>query len=196
MGEMKSAFERAMEKVEKMGKATDEELKRLEYVPVGSALAAKYLKEEKFDLSGELNKYSDPNIRTHVVNGIQDALLHNITLPKDDVSKKTTNKAVAGLKLTKKGKNQLDALLDRISSLTTYYEQARQQALNQFKSTFESKLPEITRAMQQQPQKSGIPIETQIQLQFQEQWRRASSELDAQYEKVLEEHKQQIAAMM
>ena len=196
MGEMKSAFERAMEKVEKMGKATDEELKRLEYVPIGSAMAAKYLKEENFDLSGELNKYSDPNIRTHVVNGIQDALLHNITLPKDDVSKKTTNKAIAGLKLTRKAKNQLDALLDRISSLITYYEQAHQQAFNQFKTTFESKLPEITRAMQQQPQKSGIPIETQIQLQFQEQWRRASSELDAQYEKVLEEHKQQIAAMM
>lgn len=195
MGEMKSAFERAMEKVEKMGKATDEELKRLEYVPMGSALAAQYLREDKFDLAGELNKYTDENIHKHVVNGIQDALLHNITLPKDDMSKKATNKAISGLKLTRKTKNQLDALLDRISSLITYYEQARQQAFTQFKSTFESKLPEITRAMQQQPQKSGIPIETQIQLQFQEQWRRASSELDSQYEKVLEEHKQQIAAI-
>ncbi|HAV10166.1 MAG TPA: hypothetical protein DCX22_00900 [Dehalococcoidia bacterium] len=196
MGEMKSAFERAMEKVEKMGKATDEELKRLEYVPIGSALAARYLREEKFDLAGELNKYTDENVRKHVVNGMQEALLHNITLPKDDMSKKTTNKAISGLKLTKKSKNQLDALLDRISSLITYYEQARQQAFNQFKSAFESKLPELTRAMQQQAQKSGIPIETQVQLQFQEQWRRASSELDGQYEKVLEEHKQQIAALM
>ena len=196
MGEMKSAFERAMEKVEKMGKATDEELKRLEYVPIGSALAARYLREEKFDLAGELNKYTDENVRKHVVNGMQEALLHNITLPKDDMSKKTTNKAISGLKLTKKSKNQLDALLDRISSLITYYEQARQQAFNQFKSAFESKLPELTRAMQQQAQKSGIPIETQVQLQFQEQWRRASSELDGQYQKVLEEHKQQIAALM
>jgi hypothetical protein len=49
--------------------------------------------------------------------------------------------------------------------------------------------------MQQNPQKNGIPIETQIQLQFQEQWRRTSAELDNQYEKVLEEHKQQIAAV-
>ena len=83
-------------------------------------------------------------------------------------------------------------MLDRINSLITYYEQARQQAFNQFKTNFESRLPEITRALQQQQQKTGIPIETQVQLQFQEQWRRASSELDAQYEKVLNEHKREV----
>jgi len=195
MGEMKSAFERAMERVEKMGKVSDEEIKHLEYMPAGSAIAAQFLREDAYDMMGALEKYTDQTVRVHVISGINEVLLHNMILPKDEAAKRTTERAIAGLKLIKKERNHLNQLLDRITSLISYYEQARQQAFTQFKQNFEAKLPEITRAMQQQPQKNGIPIETQIQLQFQEQWRRASAELDAQYEKVLEEHKQQIAAV-
>jgi len=50
MGEMKSAWEKAMEKAEKLGKPTDEELKQIEYVPAGNALAARYIQEDNVDL--------------------------------------------------------------------------------------------------------------------------------------------------
>ena len=43
MSEMKSAYEKAMEKVEKLGKPTEEELKKLEYIPIGNAIAASRL---------------------------------------------------------------------------------------------------------------------------------------------------------
>jgi hypothetical protein len=37
-----------------------------------------------------------------------------------------------------------------------------------------------------------VPPEQKIQMQLQEEWRQIHSELDAQYEKALDEHKQKI----
>jgi hypothetical protein len=98
---------------------------------------------------------------------------------------------MAGIKLIKENKNKLDAIYDRINNLLTYYEQAYQQTFQQFKKNFEMKLQESGAALQQR-MNAGHNVEAEIQQQFQEEWRRAGSELDAQYEKTLEEHKQEI----
>ena len=65
MSEMKSAWEKAMEKIEKLGKPSDEELKQLEHIPAGNRLAARFLKEENFDLDSELTKYKGTGIRKY-----------------------------------------------------------------------------------------------------------------------------------
>ena len=44
MGDIKSAREIAMEKVEKLEEATDEERLRWKYIPEGERLGARYLK--------------------------------------------------------------------------------------------------------------------------------------------------------
>ena len=44
MGEIKSALEIAMEKIEKLGEPTEEERLKWKYVPQGEELAARYLK--------------------------------------------------------------------------------------------------------------------------------------------------------
>ena len=46
-------------------------------------------------------------------------------------------------------------------------------------------------ALEQQMNK-GADISTELQLQFQSEWRKALAELNSQYEKALEEHKQEI----
>jgi hypothetical protein len=46
MDEMKSAFERAMERAESLGKASEEDLKKWKYIPEGEKLAARYMKDE------------------------------------------------------------------------------------------------------------------------------------------------------
>jgi hypothetical protein len=194
MGEMKSAWEKAMEKAERLGKPTDEELKQLEYVPAGNALAARYLQEDNVNLDAELTKYKGTGIRQYIVKGIQETLLRNITLPHNDHDKQVTTKAIKGIKIFKENKKQLDVLYDRINNLLSYYEQARVQAFNQFKSNFEAKIQDISKTLQQRTGTTAN-LEAQIQLQFQEEWRRASSELDRQYEKTLEEHKQEIVKL-
>ena len=191
MSEMKSAYEKAMEKVEKLGKPTEEELKKLEYIPIGNAIAARYLQEEDFNLDAELTKHKGEGSRQYIVKGVQEIFLRNITLPHSEHDKNLTLRAMAGIKLIKENKNKLDAIYDRINNLLTYYEQAYQQTFQQFKKNFEMKLQESGAALQQR-MNAGHNVESEIQQQFQEEWRRAGSELDAQYEKTLEEHKQEI----
>ena len=194
MGEMKSAWEKALEKAEKLGKPSDEELKQIEHIPTGNMLAAKFLQEEKFDLDAELTKYKGSGVRQYIIQGAQEIFMRNITLPHNEHDKKVTSKSMEGIKLIKENKKQLDAIYERVNNLLSYYEQARQQAFAQFKKDFETKLKEASQALQQSAG-AGVNIEAQIQQQFQDEWRRASAELDAQYQKALEEHKQQIAKM-
>jgi len=191
MSEMKSAWEKALEKAEKLGKPSAEELKQLEYIPTGNMLAAKFLQEEKFDLDAELTKYKGSGARQYIIQGAQEIFMRNISLPHNEQDKKVTSRAMAGIKLLKENKKQLDVIYDRINNLLSYYEQARQQTFAQFKKNFETKLQEASKTLQQSAG-AGVNIEAQIQQQFQDEWRRTGNELDAQYQKTLEEHKQQI----
>ena len=191
MSEMKSAWEKAMEKVEKLSKLSEEELRQMEYQPVGNKLAARYLQETDYNLDAELTKYKGTGIRKYVLQGVQEIFLRSIFLPKNEHDMQTIRRAMSGLKLLKENKNLLDTILDRIANLLNYYGQARQQTYLQFKKDFEAKLQETNQAMQQQ-MGAKVRIEPEQHPQFPEEWRRINSQLDAQYEKTLEEHKQQI----
>ncbi len=191
MGEMKSAWERALEKTESLGKLTDDEAKRMEYIPTGNRFAAKYLEDTGYDLDAELTKYKGTGARKHVIEGVEEIFVRNINLPYNERAKQIAKRAMAGIRLIKENKKQLDAIFERIENLLTYYEQARQQAFTQFKQSFEAKLREAGPALQQQ-RENAVPIEVEIQQQFQQEWHKVSSQLDTQYEKALEEHRQQI----
>ncbi|MBM4452467.1 MAG: hypothetical protein FJ024_08350 [Chloroflexi bacterium] len=193
MSEMKSAWEKALEKTEKLGKLTEDELRRLEYLPIGNKLAAKYLELEhpNNELNSELTKHKGTGARKYIVEGAQETFLRNINLPHHDRDKQVAKKAMSGLKLLKENKNQLDAVFERIENLFNYYEQARQQTFTQFKQSFEDKVRRAAPALQQQ-MKNTAALEAGLQQQFQEEWQRVSSQLDSQYQKALEEHKEQI----
>jgi len=190
---MKSAWEKAMEKTENWGKLTEDELKRMEYIPVGNKLAAKFLALERpsNDLETELDKHKGTGARKFIMQGAQETFMRNINLPHNDRDQKVAKKAMSGLKLLKENKNQLDAIFERIDNLFNYYTQARQQAFTQFKQSFEDKVRQAAPALQQQ-MKNAAALEAGLQQQFQDEWRRASSQLDSQYEKALEEQKEQI----
>jgi hypothetical protein len=190
MSEMKSAWEKAMEKADKLGKLSSEELQQMEYRPTGNRIAAQYLQEEQFDLDVEITKLKGTGGRKYVIQGIQEILIRNIVLPHNEQSNKTINRALEGIQLLKENKKQFQEIYDRIGNLLNYYQQARQQAFTQFKSTFESKIQEMSMALQQQPGMNPQNLEAELQRQFQNEWHRVSSQLDTQYEKTLEEQKQ------
>ena len=54
MDSMKSAYDRAMERVESLGAPTVEEKLQLKYVPLGERFASSYLKDEQ-DLTHNSN---------------------------------------------------------------------------------------------------------------------------------------------
>ena len=190
MGEVKSAFEKAMEKVEKLGKASPEELKRAEYLPQGNTIAARYLRGDITDLVAELSQHGG-EVRNYLVEGVLETFLRNISLPRDTRSRETSSKAMDGILVLKDSDAVVKDIFDHIKHLFTYYEASAQQAFTRLRQEFEAKLGEAAKAaVPQLGAKAKIDVERQPQ--FQEAWRKARAELDAQYEKALEEHKQRL----
>ncbi|MBI2287828.1 MAG: hypothetical protein HYU83_02415 [Chloroflexi bacterium] len=104
MSDIKSAFEIAMEKVEKLGRATEEERLKWKYAPVGEQLAARYLKED-CNLVAELSQYQ-PDARKYIAGRAAEILIRNISLPRNDATKKTNRKVMDGLKLLRRSANR------------------------------------------------------------------------------------------
>lgn len=192
MGDIKSAFEIAMEKVEKIGKASDEELTRWKYTPEGEKLGARYLKED-FDIIAELNQYDATNIK-YISDGAISTLVHNISLPKNETAKKLNKRAMEGVKLIKKDKVKVENIFSQVRRLFNHYneqgEQQRQQAFQQVKAAFEAKIQQAL--MQQTGSAAGIKIDVEKHPQFQEEWRKVQNQLDQQYLQLLNGYLEEI----
>jgi len=193
MGDVKSALEIAMEKIEKLGKATDEERLKWKYVPEGEKLAARYLKQD-CNLALELNQY-ETAARKYVIEGANDILIRNISLPRNDLTKRNNKRAMEGLKNLKDDKVAVENTCSKMRHIFNHYtgqgEQQRKQAYESLKTEFEAKLQQ---AIQQQLGSSlRIRIDVEKQPQFQEEWRKIQAQLDSQYLKLLDEYKQELS---
>ena len=193
--EIKSALQIAMEKVEKLGAATEEERLEWKYVPEGEKLAARYLKQD-INLIAELGKYEE-TAKRYIGKGAGDILIRNINLPKDDLSKRNNKRAMDGLKTLKKDKVSVENIYSRIRHVFGHYaeqgEQQRKQAYESLKAEFEAKVQQALG--QQLGSFVGVKIDVEKQPQFQEEWHKLWTQLDAQYIKLLDEYKQELLAI-
>jgi len=195
MADMKSAFERAMERAERLGKASEEDLRKWKYAPEGERLAAKYLKDE-CDLVVEIGKYDD-NVRQHVVEGAQGILINNLDLPRNELAKRTNKKAMEAIKELKRDKVSVENVYTKLRRIFNHYEQEgeqqRRQAYEAVKRDVEARMQQ---AIQQQLGVAGsMKINVETQPQFQQEWRRALAQLESQYLKLLDECKQEISSI-
>jgi hypothetical protein len=192
---IKSAREIALEKVAEMGEVTQEERLRWKYVPEGEKLAAKYMKQD-LNLTTELGKYGE-NVIGYVRAGASEILLRNIDLPTSEPARKNNKKAMEGLKTLKKDKIAVENVFSKIRNIFNHYteqgEPQRRQAYEQLKAEFGARVRE---ALQQQlGTVTGLKIDIEKQPQFQEEWRRVKLQFDAQYTALLNEYKQELAAI-
>ena len=195
MDDIKSALEIAMEKVAKIGEATEEERLKWKYQPQGEQLAVRYLKED-CNLIVELGKY-DEKVRAYVVQGASGVLINNISLPKNDVVKKNNRLAMDGLKLLKNDKVSVENVYSQIRYLFNHYgeqgEQQKKQAYESLKAEFTAK---IQQAIQQQLGSfAGVRIDVEKQPQFQEEWRKIQTQLDSQYLNLLSDYKRELSGI-
>ena len=196
MGDIRSAIEIAMERAEGLGKATDEERLKWEYVPEGERLAARYLKQD-CNLVAELSQY-EAKIKKYVIQGAADILIRNINLPKNNLAKRTNKKAMDGLKIVKGDKASVENVYSKIRRIFEHYvgqgEQQKKQAYESLKAEFEAR---IKQAIQQQLGSfMGIRIDVERQPQFQEEWHKLLIQLDSQYVMLLDEYKQELSAIL
>jgi len=195
MGDIKSALELAMEKVERLGEATDEERLKWKYVPEGEKLAARYLKQN-LNLVAELSHYEESVIR-YIKEGAADILIRNINLPKGELARRNNKRAMEGLKTLKSDKIGVENIYSKMRSIFNHYieqgEQQRKQVYQRLKVEFEVKVQQAIK--QQLGSAVGIKIDVERQPQFQEEWRKLQTQLDSQYIKLLDEYKQELSAI-
>jgi hypothetical protein len=195
MSDIKSAREIAMEKAEKLDKATDEERLKWKYTPEGEKLASRYLKQD-LNLVTELGNY-DEKISRYIKDGASEILIRNINLPKKELDRRTNKKAIDGLKTLKSNKVGVENIFSKMRNIFKHYteqgEQQRKQAYMQLKVEFEAK---VRQAMQQQlGPLVGMKVDVERQPQFQEEWRRLQLQLDSQYTRLLDEYKRELLAI-
>ncbi len=193
MGEIKSAREIAMEKINKLGEPTEQEILEWKYIPEGEKLAARYLKQDA-QLSEELAKY-DKKAAPYVIRGVNNILIKNITLPANEGAQRTNKLAMEGIKSLKTDKSRTEAILKQFQQIFNHYtgqgEQQRNQAYAALKADFQAKVEQALR-QQMGGNTAGIRIDIEKQPQFQEEWRKMKAQLDGQYLQVLDELKQQL----
>ncbi len=195
MNDIKSALEIAMEKVEKLGEATDEERLKWKYVPEGEKLAVTYLKQAR-NLVAELSKY-EGDVKKYIIEGAAEVLIRNINLSRNDLAKRNNRKAMDGLKTLKNDKVSVENVYSKIRRIFNHYmgqgEQQREQAYESLKAEFETKIQQVIR--QQLGTPIGIKIDVERQPEFQQEWRKLQTQLDSQYLKLLDEYKQELLAI-
>ena len=195
MGDIKSALELAMEKIEKLGKATDEERLKWRYVPEGERLAARYLKQD-CNLVVELSQYEE-TARRYVIEGAGDILIRNINLPRGDLAKGNNKRAMDGIKNLKNDKVAVENAYSKMRRIFNHYieqgEQQRRQAYESLKAEFEAKMQQAVQ--QQLGSLMRVRIDVEQQPQFQEEWRKLQTQLDSQYLKLLDEYKQELSGI-
>ena len=192
MDDIKSALEIAMEKAEKLGKATDEERLKWKYVPEGEKLAARYIKQD-CNLVAELGKYEE-NVTRYVKEGAVDILVRNINLPRNDLARRNNKRVMDGLKTVKSDKVGVENIYTKLRRIFEYYmetgEQQRKQAYEALKTDFEARMQQAVQ--QQLGPVPGIKIDVEREPQFQEELRKIQAQLDSQYIKLLDEYKQEL----
>ena len=193
MSDIKSALEIAMEKIEKLGEATDEERLKWRYVPEGERLAARYLKQD-CNLVVELSQHEE-TARKYVIEGADDILIRNINLPRDGLAKRNNKRTMDGLKNLKNDKVAVENVYSKMRRIFSHYaeqgEQQRKQAYESLKTEFETKMQQAVQ--QQLGSLMRVKIDVEKQPQFQEEWRRMQTQLDSQYLKLLDEYKQELS---
>ncbi len=195
MADIKSAYEIAMEKINKIESATPEERLKWKFIPKGEELAGKYIKDD-INLTAELSKYNDQE-RKYVVQGISSILVRNIDLPKNDAVKKNNRKTMDGIKLIKKDKTAVENIFSKIRYIFNHY---AEQGDAQKKAAYEQVKEEFTMKVQQALAQQGSTArinnaDIERQPQFQEEWRKMLTRLDSQYLQHLNEYKHELLAL-
>jgi hypothetical protein len=195
MGEIKSAAEIAREKLAQIGEPTEEERLKWKYGPEGEKLAALYLKEN-INIINEVKKF-DEKARKIIVNGINDILLRNISLPRNEAARRTNKKAIDGIKGLKNDKVAVENVFSHLRHVLDHYNQEgaqqKKQAYEALKAEFDTKVQQAIR------QKTGVNarvnIDIEKQPQFQEEWQRVQAQMEAQYLNLLDDYKKELAAI-
>jgi len=187
VAEMKSAFEKALERAERLGKLSPEEIRESrekEFTPVGRALAEHYLGHGYGHiLAEEMAKYGGEE-KDIVMKAALSRLVEAIELGNYE----TTERAIAGILVLT---GEIGPIPGQIKSLFEEYKQAEKDRYEKGKGEIERKERELLRQLGI----SGSAI-GEINLEASETWKEIRWELYFEFDQRLNQLKAQLLKMV
>jgi hypothetical protein len=183
LAEIKSALELALEKAEKYGRASAEEMTQSQYRDQGRQLAVLFLKGEG-DLEADL-KQIPPSAQPAARQAIKEVFLRNLTLPRENTMDPRQDRALQGLLLVADNRKTMAHLRAEMEQILQQFFQIRNNALQQLKARYAAGVGQIQKAMEAQLHQK-VRVEAEHLPQFQEEWRRFLGQLQDQFDPVLE----------
>ncbi len=195
MSEIKSAFEKAMEKVAKLSEPTKEN--RLEWagLPKGQKLAAAFLQKGE-DPVKALNACPAEE-RRYVVRGAIEVLSANLQLPRNQAAEQTTQRALEGIRKLLAGKRGIEEIAGQVTYVAqqfkTYGEQQRQQAYAELRQHFQAQVQQ--QLAKQGAAAAGQQVNVERLPEFQQEVLRLKVRLEQQYEQHLDSFRRELRAL-
>ncbi len=179
MGEIKSALEIALEKADRLGKLSKEELEAQKWEEEGKKRAAAFLKG-KFDSFQEGLSDIPPEFIQTVLKGATEVLLRNVTLPREKEHWDTIQQAFKGLREIK------GSIAEQIIPQMEYLLKNYEQTLQNYKQQFQQQLKASLGSKGQGGMMAMTPEEMNALASMQDEWNKISAEISSQFEKQLE----------
>jgi hypothetical protein len=189
LAEIKSALELALEKAEKYGRASQEEMNLAQYRDQASRLAVQYLKGEG-DLKADL-KSLPPPAQAAARQAVKEVLLRNLGLPRGNTVDPRQDRALEGLLLVADQPKAMAQLQTEMEQILQTFLQVRNNALQQLKSRFAAGVGQVQKALEAQFRQK-VNLEVENLPQFQEEWRRFQGQLLEQFGPMLENLKERM----
>jgi len=188
MAEIKSTLEKVLERAAAMGRASQEEMLAEEQEKKGMRLAADYLQGQELDLSEIIEQTQGAGL---VKRGLVQVFLRNISLPRNsDLSR--AERAMQGLLEMARGSADLASVFRDMKGILDHYQNHLKEVRQQLEDAFRQQLEQAMNRQTGQ-QDLGLKINPDLHPKFQEEWTRIKSDLDGQYNKVLQQHKELVA---
>ncbi len=183
MAEIKSALELALEKAEKYGRASKEDMARDQFRDQGRQLAVNFLKNGE-DLEAGLTGLPSA-AQSEARTAVKEVLLRNIILPRDGEMDPRMAHALEGLMLAAQDRKAMARLKAELDQILHNFLQVRNSAHQQLKARFGAGIAQMQRALEAQT-RQRVNLEVEHLPQFQEEWRKFHGQLLEQFEPMLE----------
>ncbi len=186
MAEIKSAMELALEKAERLGRASPEEMARSQYAEQGRHWAVQFLKEElgPEDLEKELKRLPAAS-QEAVRSAIKEVFLRNVSFPREEAADPRQARALLGLVAVARNPKAMAGLKGEVERFNQELLQVKNQIYQQLKARYGAGIPNMQRALEAKLGQK-VRVEAEQIPQFQEEWRQFQSNLTDQFEPRLE----------
>ncbi len=186
--EIKSTWEIVMEKLEKIGKASKEELETAQLKEEAQKLVGKFLRDEVSNLGAEfqnLTKNKKPEHKKEMFKAIVSTLLKNIVLPLTSYQLEDIKKAITGLKQMFATAPEIARLCEELEKLVQTYYNHKDAIYTELKKRFNAGVEALEQALSDQVG-AEVKINVEEHPQFKEEWSKIKDQLDKEYGRQLE----------